>query len=455
VSDATPDGGTVGEGDAGERVVSVEPTTRWRGGVAAVLVFLVAGVVAQRATLLLAAVVPLAYLAFSSASGARMPELRAKRQVEPDIVPPGIVVAVGLEIRNESDSHVADLRVVDGAPRDLAVTGGTPRAGTALAPGETCTVEYTMVARRGRHRFDDPEVRVRGVGGGAVARATLPVEGDTELDCRLDATAPPLADHGSGFVGQMTTDDPGQGLAFHSTREYRHGDAADRIDWRQYARHGELATVNYERWVSTSVVVVLDARDACRVAAGPGRPTAVELAAYAALRTVTALLRVGHDVGLAVVGRNATGPAGVDWVRPGSGSDHRSRLQTQIERAVDAEGTATVDAATQFRKVAELAGPRAQLALVSPLLDDAAADAVASWGALGRSRIVLSPDVVSATTVGGQLDAVRRRTRLARCQSTGARTIDWRRGTPLALVLEYALAVEARQAAGAAAGGAD
>jgi uncharacterized protein (DUF58 family) len=288
-----------------------------------------------------------------------------------------------------------------------------------------------------------------------LATTALSTAGDDRLVCRLDADAPPLAERGDDFVGRLTSDRPGRGVQFHSTREYRHGDAADRIDWRQYARSGELATVNYERWVSTSVIVVLDAREGCQVAAGPGRPTAVELSAYAALRTVTALMRVGHDVGLAVVGRDAAGPVGVDWVRPGSGSDHRSQLKRQIERAVDAEVTATVEAATQFRKVAELGGPRAQLALVSPLLDDAAADAVASWGALGRSRVVLSPDVVSATTVGGQLDAVGRRTRLARCQSSGARTIDWRRGTPLALVLEYALAVEARQSAGAAAGGAD
>ncbi|PSP32301.1 DUF58 domain-containing protein [Halobacteriales archaeon QH_10_67_22] len=499
MSDATPDGGTVGEGDAGERVVSVEPTTRWRGGVAAALVFLVAGVVAQRATLLLAAVVPLAYLAFSSASGARMPELRAKRQVEPDVVPPGIVVAVGLEIRNESDSHVADLRVVDGAPRDLAVTGGTPRAGTALAPGETCTVEYTMVARRGRHRFDDPEVRVRGVGGGAVARATLPVEGDTELDCRLDATAPPLADHGSGFVGQMTTDDPGRGLAFHSTREYRHGDAADRIDWRSYAKRNELATVNYERRVSTAVVVVLDARDPCRVVSGPGRPSAVELGGYAATHAVTSLLDAGHEVGVAVLGLEGPGPAGLHWLPPGTGPQTRARALELFERASDrdprdvlgspdeaavksdsldagvseigiptpgrapgeesdpsAGGTPraeraspadVVDATAQVRKVDALAPRGVQLALFSPLLDDAAVEAVESWQARDRPVVVLSPDIVSSNTVSGQFEQIRRRDRLARCQDAGARAFDWQRGTPLPLALEYAFTAQARSGA--------
>ncbi|WP_436924148.1 DUF58 domain-containing protein [Halosimplex amylolyticum] len=427
---------------------------RWRGAVAATLVLAVAGLWNRSAALVLAAAVPLVYVAYGTLSTVDSPNAVAvERTVDPTPAPPGRPVTVTVTATNEGERTLSDLRVVDRVPDDLQVVEGSPRAGTTLEPGESCTVEYTVVARRGEYDFERPRARLRSGGAGMVATTALETAGDDRLVCRLDADAPPLADRGDDFVGRLTSDRPGRGVQFHSTREYRHGDAADRIDWRQYARRGELATVNYERWVSTSVVVVLDARDVCRVAAGPGRPTAVERSAYAAVRTVTALLRVGHDVGLAVVGRDTSSPGGLDWVSPGTGSDHRSRLLDSIERAVEVDVPSDVDPSYQFRKVAELASPRSQIALVSPLLDAEPAQAVSSWGALGRSRVVLSPDVVSATTVGGQLDAVRRRTRLARCQSSGARTIDWRRGTPLALVLEYALAVEARRPAGTATGG--
>ncbi|WP_459191409.1 DUF58 domain-containing protein [Halosimplex sp. J119] len=428
---------------------------RWRGAVAATLVLAVAGLWFRSAALLLAAAIPLVYVAYGAVSTVDPPSAVAvERTIDPTPAPPGRPVTVSLTATNEGERTLSDLRIVDRVPDDLQVVDGSPRAGTTLEPGESCDLEYTVVARRGEYDFERPRARLRSGGAGMVATTAVPTAGDDRLICRLDADAPPLAERGDDFVGRLTSDQPGRGVQFHSTREYRHGDAADRIDWRQYARRGELATVNYERWVSTSVVVVLDARDVCRVAAGPGRPTAVERSAYAAVRTISALMRVGHDVGLAVVGRDTSGPGGLDWVAPGTGSDHRSRLLASIERAVEVDVPSSVDPSYQFQKVAELADRRSQLALVSPLLDEEPAQAVSSWGALGRSRIVLSPDVVTATTVGGQLEAVRRQTRLTRCQSSGARTIDWRRGTPLALVLEYALAVEARQPAGTATGGA-
>jgi len=427
---------------------------RWRGAVAAALVLAVAGVWNRSATLLLGAAIPLVYVAYGTLSTVDSPsDLVVSRAVDPTPAPPGRPVTVTLTVTNGGDRTLSDLRVVDGVPDDLQVVDGSPRAGTALDPGESCTVEYTVVARRGEYEFAPPRVRLRSGGAGMVATAEPAPSGDERLVCRLDADAPPLAERGDDFVGRLTADRPGRGVQFHSTREYRRGDAADRIDWRGYAQRGELATVEYERWVSTTVVVVLDARERNRVAAGPGRPTAVERSAYATVRTVTALLRAGHDVGLAVVGRQARGPAGLDWTEPGTGSGHRSRLIASVERAVEVDVETPVDATYQFRKVAELAGPRAQLLLVSPLLDGRPVEAVETWASLGRARTVLSPDVVSATTVGGQLDGTRRRTRLARCQSTGARTVDWRRGTPLALALEYALEVEARRSTGTAGGG--
>ena len=419
-------------------------TARWQGGVAAAVALATAGLVTRQPALVLAAVVPLGYVAYGSAGTAAMPGgLVAVREVVPTPAPPGRSVRVRLTVANRGDETVSDLRVVDGVPDRLAVVSGTPRAGTTLAPGEEHTVEYVVVARRGEHDFDRPTVRVRDASAASMATGALAAGGDDRLVCRLDADVPPLEEYGTGYAGQLSSDEPGQGVEFHSVREHRSEDPADRIDWRHYAKRGELATVDYRHTTSATVVLVLDARSVNRVVSGPGRPTAVELCGYAATRALAALLGSGHDVAVAVVGLDGPGPAGLHWLAPGGGREQQAAARELVERAVEG-GSVARSARTQVRKLVELAPPGAQFAWVSPLLDREAADAVEAWHAHGVPVTVLSPDVLPGNTVSGQLEAVRRRTALARCQATGAQTLDWRRGTPLPLAHEYAFAAGER-----------
>ncbi len=427
--------------------MTADRTLRWRGGVAASVALAIAGLGGGNGALLLAAVVPLAYVAYGSLTAADLlAGLSATRTVDPTPAPPGHPVTVTLTVTNDSDRTLSDVRVVDGVPAGLAVTRGSPRHGTTLEPGASVTVEYELVARRGEHDFDPPRVRLRSLGAGVTATADLPVDGEETLVCRLDAEAPPLADDAGRQGSRIPTDSPGRGVEFHSTREYRHGDDASRIDWRHYAKRGTLATVNYREHRSASIVAVVDARPVSRVVAGPGRPTAVELAAYAATHAVGEFIRAGHDVGVAVVGLDGPGPAGVHWLPPAGGEDQRSRALDAFELAADAETTAG-DGAAQFTRLLELAPPGSQLALFSPLLDDPPVEAVETWLAHGHSVVALSPDVVTGNTVSGQYEQVRRGTRLARCQAAGARALDWRRGTPLPVALEYAFAADAGRAA--------
>lgn len=521
-------------------------TRRWEGALAATVFLGAVGVLARQPSLLLAGVVPLAYAAYGSVAEVAVPEgVTVERTIDPTPAPPGRSVAVTLTVENGSDRTLSDCRVIDGVPAELAVVGGSPRAGVTLEPGDSHAVEYEVIARRGEHRFDPPTLAVRGLGGGAVERARPAVDGDAHLDCRLDAGAPPLREEADGFAGQLPTDRPGRGIEFHSVRRYATGDAARRIDWRHYARRGELATVNYEQPGVATVLFVVDARPPSRVVAGPGRPTAVELSAYAGTRALADLLGAGHEIGAAIVGADGDGPAGLHWLEPASGTEQRARAREffqvaaelvtddegpnrgQVGRSADspvvrsaedrplrepfeegartggssgtdgsgsgpsqtdgdgsdatepdadetgADATTATEATTggatgsgatggtatgaqwptrgsaarterQVEQLLTLTGPGTQIVFLSPLLDDGAISAVETWCAFDRAAVVLSPDVVPENTVSGQFEAVQRRTRLAACQAAGARTIDWRRGTPLPIALEYAFAADAR-----------
>lgn len=431
----------------------IRRTRRWEVGIATAVMLAAIGLANRSGGLLLAAAIPLAYAAYGSVSTVSVPSgLVAERTLEPAPVPPGGAVTVTLTVRNEGERQCADLRIVDGVPERLGVVDGSPRAGVTLAPGESTTIEYVLVARRGDYDFEPPRVRVRGAGAGATATFEVASDGDTRLRCRLDADAPPLTDRGTGSVGTLTTDRAGRGIEFHSTRPYRPGDPASRIDWRHYAKRGELTTVNYAQQVAATVVLVLDARSPSQVVPGPGRPSGLERSAYAATQALTSLLRSGHDVAVAVVGLDGDGPAGLEWLPVGDGREQRERAIDLLQRAIDTEPT-EADTETQLRRLGTLAPPGAHLTLFSPALDNLAVDAVTTWRAFDHPLIVLSPDVLSSNTIGGRYEDIRRRVRLAECQALGARTIDWRRGTPLAVALEHAFAASARLAGRGATGG--
>jgi uncharacterized protein (DUF58 family) len=437
--------------------------SRWRGGVGAAVLLATVGVVGQNGTLLFAAAIPLAYLVVASLSRSDPPEgLTATRRVEPQPARPGEAVTVALTVHNGSDRTLPDVRVADGVPGKIAVVAGSPRAASPLDPGEDLVAHYRVVARRGEHPFDPPQVRTRGLGAGTVTTVRPPTAGTDVLDCRLDADAPPLEDYGEGHVGTLTTDRPGRGLAFHSIREHRPDDPASRIDWRHYAKRGELATVNYERAIPATVVLVLDARAANHVVPSEGRPTAVERQAYAATRALTDLLGSGHDVGVAVLGLDGPGPAGLYWLPPACDPEQRSLALDLFRTATEADPPRPAapegppvgpDATAQVRRLLDVAPQGAQMALFSPLLDHLPVSAVETWCDAGRPVTVVSANVVPDTTVSGQHAQVRRRTRLARCQAAGGLVLDWRRGTPLVLVVERAFDTEARVASTRARGG--
>lgn len=420
--------------------VTLDRPNRWRGGVALTLTLLAVGLATQHGPIILAAAVPLSFLAYEAASSA--PDLDAvavTRRLEPHTVAPGRPVRVTLEVTNEGDRIIPDLRVADGVPRELAVRAGSPRGAGALEPGGTLTAQYLVVARRGEYDFGPVWLRGRGLGPTAVSTGRAAAAGDTALECRLDADALEIAERGSDRIGQLTTDRAGAGLSFHSIREFHPDDPADRIAWRYYAKHDDLATVNYDRDLTGTVVLVLDARAVNRVAAGPGHPTAVELAAYAATSALETIRQRGHDVGVAVLGADGDGPAGLAWIPPGSGPDRRHLALETFRSVLEGTHDAT-DVDAQVRKLLELTPADGQLALFSPALEDASRSAVETWVGAGIPVILLSPDVLPENTTSGVLDQVDRRTRLAECQARGARVVDWRRGTPLPHVLERAFA---------------
>jgi uncharacterized protein (DUF58 family) len=402
-------------------------TDRWRGVMALAFAAGAVGIVLSRPAALLVATVGVAYAAYARPSPPPEPDLTVERTVSDDRPDPGDGVEVHLELRNEGDDTLADLRVVDGVPPALEVVDGSPRLATSLRPGKRATVSYTVEAVRGAHEFEPAQVMVRRFSG-AIERETT-VSDETRVDCvpRLGTVESfPLRKQTVQHVGRVTTDSPGSGVEFHSTREYRPGDPLTRIDWNRRAKTGELTTIEFRKEQAATVVLVVDTREQAYV--GDGETSAVEHCVGAAGGIATGLLDSGDRVGASSLGPRWA------WVAPGLGRVHR----TQLEEALALDPGVSPNPPTErflaglaLRRLRKHVPSDAQVVYLSPLADDFAPLAARRLEAYGHRVTVVTPDVTGDDTPGGQLAGLERDVRIRTLRRAGVRVLDWDTDRPL------------------------
>jgi len=404
---------------------STVATNRWRGVVALALAAGALGVLARRPSLLLVAVPGLVFAAYARTTAVGPVDLELTRRMGGATWRPGDEVEVEVTVRNAGSARLWDLRVVDGVPPALAVVDGSPRHGGVLGPGEATSFTYTVDARLGRHRFEPMTAVVRDLSG--ATEYTTTVADETELVCRpaAAALAPRATNRDAGpFTGRRR----GMGVEFSHVRDYRHGDAARRIDWNRYARDRVLTTVSYRQQRALTVVAVVDARRPSYRGLEDG-PDAIA----AGVTTVEVLAN-----GL-VDGRNRVGVAALGWpdawLPPATGRDHLAAIRGFLagQRAFgvtppDDEPSVGV----QVDRLAVRLPTDATCWLLSPLCDDGAVEAARRLEAIGHPVTVVAPDVTARDTPGRRLAAIERELRVAGLRRSGIPVVEWSLAEPLA-----------------------
>ncbi|WP_246998498.1 DUF58 domain-containing protein [Halosolutus gelatinilyticus] len=428
-----------------------------RGGwaVVAALSIAGAGIAVGSQLLVVAATLPLWYVAAAVLGSRQEAMIRVERRVAIDgesessptdaddrsesIVSgdPGDTVTVRTAVRNIGSEPIVDLRVVDGVPESLPVVAGTPRTCVALDPLETAMIEYELRLRRGEHRFGDATIRIRDLTGTVVETRTASATGEETIRCSPTVDTVPLGGGTNYYAGEVPTDEGGSGVEFYSVRDYEPGDPVGAIDWRRYAGTRELATVEYRAERATRIVCVVDARGSQFVGTTAAHPPAVDLSADAARRTVETLLSTGHPSGVVAVHDRR-----LAIVPPGTDPETRRRATELLSatRRGTLEGTAV--RTLRGDPGEELAGTlpgEAQVYLFSSFVDDHPLDLVERLRAHGYAVRVVAPDITAGDDTATRLQALDRRTRLARARATGARVVDWDLERPLGLVLRDAI----------------
>lgn len=417
-------------------------TNRWLGMDAFALIAGTVGVIAVQPGLLMVAGVAVVYAAYAHVeTPPRLHGLRVERRIDEPAPAPGDPVRVTVTIENTGSTLLPDLRLVDLVPPNMRVLEGSPRLVTALRPGSTAHLEYTVAAERGRHEWS-----LLAVGGGFTGaferEAVIDAEGSaSSIQClpRLRTVADvPVRMQTTIFEGSVETEQGGAGLEFHSVRDYQPNDPMRRVDWKRFARTGELATVDMRIERAANVVLLFDAREGAYVSHAPGAPHALDRAVAAADDVYASLSDGGHLVGVAAFD---TVPC---WQRPNAGAAHdeavrhlfasHPALSSLPPELQDIDG-GYVDPMNHIRRQLPAS---AQVMLFSPLVTDYAVEVARQLDYAGHRVTVISPDPTNYRTPGQRLGRLERALRINRIRESGIRVIDWPADSSLSLTFERA-----------------
>lgn len=442
--DETPDGGSEGEAETGNNgeekasrtsagwraketpteAVPEQPettyTARFAGFVAFAGVLVAVGLATLNPAALAASGVLLVFILVGLTQTPPSPEpLRTTYEVTPQQPRPADTVSVSVTVENEGDSTFTDLRLVEKVPAELRVVGGSPRTGVTLGPGESTTIEYDVIARRGTYTFGPVVARTRTLVGSMWAQHSLSVDQQGELRCAVNAAEVPLEAQATDYVGNLLSQTGREGIEFYATREYHHGDPPSKINWRELAKRGELSTVTYREREAARITIVVDLRQRARVSAEPGEPTGASLAVYAAYQLATSLIDRGHDVGVTTPGLeprpSMSGAFPYRRIDHGQRETQKQRVFELFEELADTtddsshpethgrvhhvhnpavlEPTTNTTIEAFVRHLTAWGTPRAQNICITPLLDEPMYRLCTHLQTGGASPVVISPDV--------------------------------------------------------------
>lgn len=416
------------------------------------LVVSAVGIALGEAVVLLAAIAPIGYLLYGQLTTLPPLEVAVERELSDPSPTPGADVTVTVTVTNTGEHTLPKVHVIDGVPAELGVAGGSPRRASALRPGESTTLTYSVVAKRGVHEFGETYVNGQSFSGSEEREVSVSADGRSTITCHAAVSDPLEREVTHQYTGQLATDEAGTGLEFYAVRDHHHSDPVSRIDWNRYAKEGALTTIEYRERRGAPVVILVDLRSSAEVARRPIDPPASELSVYAAHRVLEPLLEYGNEVGLAMCTENR-----IEWLPVGRGSNHEARAELAMREAGErawSENTMTLtdrmsgprsNGSATSRAVADGSGevncpfealePRlpssANVVVVTPVVDAFPRRVGQYLRAFDHHVTVLSPNVVSRDRPGGRVAALERELAISKLRRGGTEVISWDPDDPL------------------------
>ncbi|MFL6164142.1 MAG: DUF58 domain-containing protein [Jatrophihabitantaceae bacterium] len=280
-----------------------------------------------------------------------------------------------------ADERVDMLRLRPVLEGWIALPDGGRQLCTTVAPGEPRRFSYRLASTRwGRGQLDSVSMTAFTAQALLRADAVLPVRVTVRiLPLREGFTATDIVPNATGVVGLHRSRRVGEGVDLAGVRPFVAGDRLRRINWPVSTRTGQLHVTATYSDRDTEVVLVLDTAVEIGESSGADRSSStIDQAVRAAGSIAEHYLRNGDRVGL------------LDLARPGRpirSRSGRSQLNRLIDILLEVRGGSIAD----FEIARGLAriSPRALVIVLSPLLSDEIANALAELTRSGRAMLVV------------------------------------------------------------------
>ena len=334
-------------------------------------------------------------------------------------------VIVELTISNNSYRRTQQLEVFDNVPHEMKMRQGINQMRMNLGPGQSARIKYRVrCPLRGHYTLGPISVRYR--------NAFNLFANESKVQDRTDITVFPQvreieeallrSDVPKMYTGATTLKTPGPGMEFYSLREYLPGDAFRSINWKAFARTGELMVNEKTRDAVTDVFIILDTRDVSRIGTVLKNP--LEMGTIAAASVSNYFIRRRDSVALVTYGDK------MDYLPPETGDKQGYKVLSNLA-AVRAKGSMPLQAVTNAMSSRMRRG--SPVFIISSLEGDGTTlPAIRNLAGRGHEVIVLSPSSIDLERLISRIPRMsyevlklERQNRLTAISGYGAKVIDW------------------------------
>jgi uncharacterized protein (DUF58 family) len=307
-----------------------------------------------------------------------------------------------------------------------------------LHSGRTVHLSYRVELPRGAHPFRALHMSLWSVGGLFHRHTIVPLPTTVVAHPRMEPlrSLPLRPRRTRAFAGPVKARQGGQGIDLFGCRSYVAGDDARRINWRAYARTGQLVVNEYELERVADVNLIVDARQ--HTHESMGAENTFDHTVRAAASLARHLLSAGNIVGLLVYGT-------ARWVPSGTGVRQEHRILEALATAHPMDLIAFED----LRNVPTRRFPaQSQLVFISPLSHADDVEIISLLVQHGYSVVAVCLHAASwerqhlrthpAAEIAIRMASLDRLQRLDALARTGVQVVNWDVATPLSDAVDRA-----------------